>query len=358
MSLVSACFRLQREQFQLDVDVTFPERGITALFGPSGCGKTSLLRCLAGLEKAEGELMLGSEIWQHDELKIFLKPYQRSVAVVFQEARLFSHLDVRSNIAYGQQRCANRKTSEEHLELELGEVIDLLAIEHLLERMPHQLSGGEQQRVAIARALMSAPSLLLMDEPLSALDQKLKQEIMPFLDRLHERLSIPVVYVTHSADEVLHLADHLILMQQGQAVLSGNLDELINSRQLAGLTPVSHNIIPAQLQDYDALKSRARFLCNDQVINLMLDEKSVRQQCRLLVDAADILLSSRPFPGSTCQNQLEATVISQDAEAELIRLQAGELVLNAHSQPGCPLWDELVPGHRAYLLLHRVKVAS
>lgn len=206
---------LKRAGFSLEVKLQLPARGVTALFGPSGCGKTTLLRCIAGLERATGSLIINDEVWQ--DATQFIPTHQRAIGYVFQEASLFPHLSVRGNLQYGMQRIAG------HNKVAIDPIIDLLGLRALLDRKPDGLSGGERQRVAIARALAVDPRLLLMDEPLAALDLKRKQEILPYLDKLQATLEMPVLYVTHSPDEVVRLAHHLVVMEAGQVMASGDL---------------------------------------------------------------------------------------------------------------------------------------
>ncbi|MDR2839392.1 MAG: molybdenum ABC transporter ATP-binding protein [Azonexus sp.] len=216
MTEIAAAFRLARSGFTLDVDLTLPARGVTALFGPSGSGKTTLLRCLAGLEKApQGRLRFKGQIWQDEH--IWLPPHRRPLGYVFQEARLFPHLSVLGNLRYGQKRSPEARPSG------LDQAIELLGIAPLLQRQPETLSGGERQRVAIARALAVGPQVLLMDEPLAALDLQRKREILPYLERLRDELDIPLLYVSHAPDEVARLADHLVVLEAGRAVASGEL---------------------------------------------------------------------------------------------------------------------------------------
>ena len=220
MESIHACFRIEWSRFCLDVDLNLPLRGVTALFGPSGSGKTTLLRCIAGLERAShGRLTVGGEIWQDGHH--WVPTHKRPLGYVFQEASLFSHLTVLGNLHYGLRRISTAaRVSIEH-------AIELLGISHLLDRKPDWLSGGERQRVAIARALAVNPRLLLMDEPLAALDLKRKQEILPYLDRLHDELKIPVLYVSHAPDEVARLADHLVVMETGRVLIDGPLAETL-----------------------------------------------------------------------------------------------------------------------------------
>ncbi len=206
-----ARLKVQYSGFSLDVDLALPGRGITALFGQSGSGKTTILRCIAGLEKArDAFISVNGEVWQDDAKDFFVPTHKRSLGYVFQEASLFPHLSVRSNLDYGRKRAGKKDDKVfEH-------TITLLGIGHLLDRLPEKLSGGESQRVAIARALLTEPKLLLMDEPLSALDARRKEEILPYIERIQSTLSIPILYVSHQPDEVMRLADHLVLLAEGR----------------------------------------------------------------------------------------------------------------------------------------------
>lgn len=220
--MIEARLRLVRRGFTLDVDLALPARGVTALFGPSGCGKTSVLRALAGLERAAGRVALGGEVWQDDTSGRFVPTHRRAIGYVIQDAALFPHLDVQRNLVYGLRRIDSGRQR-----VALDQVVGLLGIGHLLGRRTDTLSGGERQRVAIARALATSPALLLMDEPLAALDAGRKAELLPFLDRLHEELGIPVVFVSHAIDEVARLADHLVLMDAGRVLAAGPLAEML-----------------------------------------------------------------------------------------------------------------------------------
>ncbi|MBE9397524.1 molybdenum ABC transporter ATP-binding protein [Pontibacterium sp. N1Y112] len=220
-----ACFKTELEAFSLDVNLWLPAKGVTALFGHSGSGKTTLLRCIAGLHQAKGDLKINGECWQ--SAGFFLPVHKRPLAYVFQEASLFPHLSVRRNLEYGY-----RRVPEGERQVTFEQAVAWLGLGEMLTRMPDKLSGGERQRVAIARALLTSPRLLLMDEPLSALDHNSKQEIMPYLERLHEVLSIPVLYVTHSPEEVARLADHLVVLDAGRVVASGELSETLASLDL------------------------------------------------------------------------------------------------------------------------------
>lgn len=219
MSGIKARFHLDLGKFVLSADLQLPGRGVVAIFGPSGSGKTSLLRCLAGLRRAaQGRLIVNGQCWQDEDRHFFLPAHRRALGYVFQDANLFPHLNVRANLEFGLRRipAAQRRIAWD-------QSIELLGIGHLLARSPAGLSGGERQRVGIARALLSSPQLLLLDEPLASLDAARKKEILPYLERLHDELSIPVFYVSHAPDEVARLADHIVVMEEGRVLASGPL---------------------------------------------------------------------------------------------------------------------------------------
>ncbi|MEO8376686.1 MAG: ATP-binding cassette domain-containing protein, partial [Candidatus Sumerlaeota bacterium] len=189
-----------------------PAQGVTGLFGPSGCGKTTLLRCIAGLERFSGFVKFDGEDWQRPAHDIQQHAHERGVGMVFQHAALFSHLSVEQNILYGTLRRAERAA------MSRDEVVELTGIAHLLECSPKTLSGGERQRVALARAILSAPRLLLLDEPLASLDLDSRTMILPLLERLKGELKVPMIYVSHSAEEITKLSDHIMMMKNGSIV--------------------------------------------------------------------------------------------------------------------------------------------
>jgi molybdate transport system ATP-binding protein len=247
--------------FRIRAEIKAPARGITALFGPSGCGKTSILRLLAGLERMEGAIIkVNGQVWQDEN--IFLPPHQRAAGYVFQEPSLFPHLSVRGNLEYGRKRLGRRRggggsrTVPERAEMELEEVAELLGLGDLLERKTNALSGGQKQRVAIGRVLMSAPQILLLDEPLAALDRQARNEILPYLKRLHENLRLPAIHVSHDLAEVEFLADHMILMRgdgtAGSISASGPLTELLARPGLPlSRLPEAASIIEGEVAGFD-----------------------------------------------------------------------------------------------------------
>ncbi|MGE8360706.1 molybdenum ABC transporter ATP-binding protein [Pseudomonas sp.] len=323
--LIRARFKVARPDFTLDVDLTLPGRGVTALFGHSGSGKTSCLRCFAGLDRpAEGLLQVNGEQWQDSAHGHFLPAHQRPVGYVFQEANLFPHLSVRRNLEYGLKRipAANR-----HIELE--QAVTLLGIDHLLQRMPANLSGGERQRVAIARALLTSPRLLLMDEPLASLDLKRKQEVLPYLERLHEELDIPVLYVSHAPDEVARLADHLVLLEDGQVRASGPLKETLLRADLPfAFEDDAEAVIDGQVSGFDADYHLLQLTLAGSPAQVRLPHGSLPlgQMVRVKIKARDVSLSVQRAEGSSLLNLLPVEVDSwRHMEAQsLLTLRVGE----------------------------------
>ncbi len=351
--MIEARLRLLREGFALDVDLALPSRGVSALFGPSGCGKTTVLRALAGLAPAAGRVALDGRVWQDDATRRFVPTHRRELGYVIQEAALFPHLDVRRNLDYGRRRIAPLR---QHVALE--QAIELLGIGDLMARRPDTLSGGERQRVAIARALATSPALLLMDEPLAALDAARKAELLPYLKRLHRDLSIPVVYVSHALDEVAQLADHLVLMAQGRVVASGALAEVLSRLDLPTARGEEAGVVlDATVAERDAAWQLARLQLPGGAGSLWTRDGGLPlgSDVRVRVLARDVSLAVAVQPGSSIGNQLPATVeaLADDEHPALalVRVRIGALPLvarltrrSAHAlalQPGQPVWAQV-----------------
>ncbi len=241
---LSFAYTLARGEFRLELEADLPMRGITGIFGESGAGKTSLLRCVAGLERPEtGRLAVAGEVWEDSASGTCLPVHRRRVGYVFQEPRLFPHIDVRRNLDYGRRRADGERVDFDH-------AVGLLGIGGLLDRMPDALSGGEAQRVAIARALLRAPRLLLMDEPLASLDERRRQALLPYFDRLHAELDIPVLYVSHSLDEVCRLCDTLVVLGGGAIRASGPIETVLGDIDNPALD-AGVSILHGSVTDYD-----------------------------------------------------------------------------------------------------------
>ncbi len=343
--------------FRLEVDLKLPGRGVSALFGPSGCGKTTLLRCLAGLEPAaHGRLVIDGQTW-HDDVEQW-PPHRRAVGLVFQEASLFEHLDVRGNIAFGWRRvpAADRRIS-------VQQAAEWLDLGPLLGRRVTGLSGGERQRVAIARALAASPRLLLLDEPLAALDAARKAEILPCLERLHRELALPIVLVSHAADEVARLADHLVLMRDGRVQAEGPATELFARPDLP--LPQGEDVgvlLHACIAEVDAHWHLARLQGCDPTPGPTLWTRDpglpVGHEVRLRVLARDVSVATEAPRASSVQNQLPAVIdaIADDTHPGLVlvRLRVGAAPLLARLTRRAVHALELAPGNAVWALVKSV----
>ncbi|UTW06110.1 molybdenum ABC transporter ATP-binding protein [Pseudomonas benzenivorans] len=325
--LIEARFRIEHPDFALDLDLRLPGRGITALFGPSGSGKTSCLRCFAGLEQPrEGYLRVNGELWQDSARGHFLAPHRRALGYVFQDANLFPHLSVRGNLEFGLKRipAAQRR-------VQLEQAAELLGIAALLQRMPERLSGGERQRVGIARALLTSPRLLLMDEPLASLDHKRKQEVLPYLERLHQELEIPILYVSHAPDEVARLADHLVVLEQGRVLASGPLKETLLRHDLPFiLEDDAEAVVEGRVSDYDPAYQllSIRLGGGDARLQLTHGPLPTGKAVRIKVKARDVSLSLHRAEGTSLLNLLPARVehwlALEDQGQMLVNLRVGD----------------------------------
>jgi molybdate transport system ATP-binding protein len=347
---IQARFQHSYTGFTLDVNLELPGKGVTALFGPSGCGKTTLLRCMAGLTRAsQGQLTVQGAVWQ--DTNHFMPTHQRALGYVFQEANLFAHLNVQRNLLYGQARVPSTERR-----VELASVVHLLGIAHLLERLPQGLSGGERQRVAIARALLTSPRLLLMDEPLAALDLARKKEFLPYLERLHDELDIPVLYVSHAPDEVARLADHIVVMEAGRAVAVGPLTETLARLDLPiHLGEDAGVVLHAVVVERDAAWHLARVEFPGGSLWVRDAGHALGQAVRVRILARDVSIALAPVSGVSIQNCLSATVeqMADDYHPalSLLRLRMGESPLLARLtrrsaaglklEPGKPVWVQI-----------------
>lgn len=352
---IHARFRLDRGNFSLDIDLVLPGRGVTALFGHSGSGKTTCLRAMAGLERTPGGLFtLGDEVWQDESRGVFVPTHQRSLGYVFQEASLFAHLSVRRNMEFGQKREQQHAVPAEQ-RFDLTSVAELLGIGSLLERMPASLSGGERQRVAIARALLAAPRLLLLDEPLAALDLKRKQEILPYLERLHDELSIPVIYVSHAPDEVARLADHLVLLDAGRVVASGPLSETLARADLPPAFADDAGVVLDTTLFGPEADNLSQLDFADGCIHVGRRPEATGSRLRCRIHARDVSLALERPHASSILNILPATVtavVATDTPGHvLVQMRVGATPLLARITersrrelgiaPGLAVWAQI-----------------
>ena len=347
---IRARFEVAYSGFALDVDLELPGRGVTALFGPSGCGKTTLLRSVAGLVHApRGRLVVNGETWQDGER--FVPTHRRPLGYVFQEASLFEHLSVRGNLEYGMKRARLSAMAAG-----FDHAVATLGLGELLERRPAGLSGGERQRVAIARALLTQPRLLLMDEPLAALDVARKAEILPYLERLREELEIPVLYVSHAPEEVARLADHIVALEAGRAVAVGPLAETLARLDLPiRLGEDAGVVLEARVAERDAQWQLARVEFAGGSLWVRDAGHAVGHAGRVRILARDVSVARHAVADTSILNTLPAVVAEMAPDAHpaltLVRLAVGPSAIVARLtrrsaaalelRPGLEVWAQI-----------------
>ncbi len=365
---IEARLHLLRPGFTLDVDLHLPGRGVTALFGPSGCGKTTCLRGIAGLTRNRpnpglvrarpGRVVVNGEVWQDDAAHLWRGTHERALGYVFQEASLFDHLNVRGNITYGLQR-----TPPARRQVALEQAVELLGIGQLMERKPQALSGGERQRVAIARALATSPRLLLMDEPLAALDAQRKAEVLPYLEKLHRALDIPVLYVSHAIDEVARLAGHMVLMREGRVLTQGPTGELITRLDL----PLAHGdtaatVIEGTVQQHDAHDHITTVgFSGGQLLLVSPTARAPGEALRLRVQARDVSLALAAPNDSSILNILPATVVAlaEDSPGQyMVALDTGATRLLARVTQRSAQALALAPGRAVFAQVKGVAIVN
>lgn len=352
MTRITARFRVERNGFNLDIKLNLPGQGVSALFGPSGSGKTTCLRAMAGLEKLpDSYFAIGDDVWQDSEKGIFVPPHQREIGYVFQEASLFAHLNVRDNLNFGRRRLPANKRK-----VKFKNICNILGLTPLLDRPPASLSGGERQRVAIARALLTSPQLLLMDEPLSALDHALKQEVLPYLERLQQELSIPIIYVSHSPDEVARLADYIAIIKQGALVKSGALAEVMLDAD-AGMSFYDGR---SSMLYAEVVQHKEDHLTELAIDSLKLSvpqiNSPVKSKLRCRINAKDVSLCLSPPQDSSISNILAGTITGiENSETPgeriiTVKISAAQYLLATITyastkrlklHQGCPVWAQI-----------------
>ncbi len=322
---LEARLTLSRGGFTLDVDLSLPGRGLVGVFGPSGAGKTTLLRCLAGLERAPGGVVrVGDTTWQDERAGLFVPPHRRGAGYVFQEADLFPHLPVEGNLRYALRRARSGGVAWD-------EAVAWLGVEPLLGRDPAGLSGGERQRVAVARALLAGPRVLLMDEPLAALDEPGRQDILPWLEALPARLDIPVVYVSHTLREVARLADRLVWLVEGRVAASGAPPEVLARVDFARWRgDAASVVVGARVAEHDDAYDLTRVASPWGPLWVRRHPGGSGAPLRVEVRAGDVVLGLGVHSDTSVLNQLPVRV------AELVDLGRGEVLarLSPRDAPG------------------------
>ena len=304
--------RIPLATFELNIDVTFDAR-VTAIFGPSGSGKTTLLDAIAGLRAiADGEIEIDGRVLFSSARGINLPPQQRGVGYVPQEGALFPHLSVRKNIIFGAERVMRAGGSRD---IKLDYVLDILEIRSLLNRPVTKLSGGEAQRVAVARAILSRPRLLLLDEPLAALDIGLKERILPYLVRVRDEFKIPMIYVTHNLTEVLSLADWVLMIQQGKLVAQGIPREAFRSAHALFQLPEDRfeNVFTVSFMDSNraAGTTRVRLAPGTELL-IPYSERPANPNFQIRISADDIIVATQNPEGISAGNVVPGTIRTID----------------------------------------------
>ncbi|RPE03883.1 molybdenum ABC transporter ATP-binding protein ModC [Candidatus Pantoea deserta] len=316
-------------EHQLDIDAQIPAKGITAVFGVSGAGKTSLINAISGLTQPQrGTIALNDRLLLDVEKGISLPPEKRRVGYVFQDARLFPHYRVRGNLLYGLSPA---------MKGQFDALVSLLGLETLLDRFPLSLSGGEKQRVAIGRALLSAPDILLMDEPLASLDLPRKRELMPYLQKLAKQIDVPVLYVTHSLDEILQLAENVLVLDRGSVKAFGPLEKVWSSSAMRPWLPVSEltSVLRVQVLEHHPDYPMSALALGDQHIWVNRVNFPVKTSLRIRIASADVSLALQPPQHSSIRNILPAQVMEllEVGDQTEVRLRIGSSELWARISP-------------------------
>ncbi|WP_192457183.1 molybdenum ABC transporter ATP-binding protein ModC [Musicola keenii] len=316
-------FTQQLGDLSLCVKTTLPSSGITAVFGVSGAGKTSLINAIVGLTKPDqGRIQLNERVLSDSDMRVFLPPEQRRIGYVFQDARLFPHYRVQGNLRYGMA---------EKMAAQFDDIVQLLGIDPLLRRYPMTLSGGEKQRVAIGRALLTAPELLLMDEPLASLDLPRKRELMPYLERLSKEVNTPILYVSHSLEEVLRLADRVVVLDKGQIKAQGPLEEVWASTALRAWLPQGEqsSVLKVTVLEHHPNYAMTALSLGEQHLWVGRLDAPKGETLRIRVNAADVSLVMQRPPVSSIRNILAAKVLEciEVGDQVEVKLAIGEQAL-------------------------------
>ncbi len=345
---ISGHLQVQFSGFSLQVDLDFPGSGITVVLGASGAGKTTLLRCIAGLEKnVRGFLRVKHDVWLDDTNGILKPPHSRSLGYVFQDARLFTHLNVQGNLKY-----AVKRSSKSLGDTTFETIIEACGIVSLLKRSSLDLSGGEKQRVALARALLTAPDILLMDEPLASLDLESRQDLLSSMEKLQNQWKVPMIYVTHSINEAARLADHLLFMSQGKTMAQGSPSELLSSQELMQLNSGGPGVfIRCKVLAQDRANGLTQVEAYGQALTLPLQTTFLNQEVRLHIAARDVSLALDPPNRTSILNVIPVSITRMTEHSPgqvLVQLESHDMQLlslvttlstrQLHLEAGMPLY--------------------
>lgn len=352
--MLSVQLHKRRGDFGLNLQIESSEGGVIALFGPSGCGKSTAIHLIAGLlTPDQGRIQVEEQVLFETAQGINVSAERRRIGYVFQDARLFPHLNVLGNLRYGLKRATAA------MQIDFDTVIELLGIGALLSRRPQQLSGGEKQRVAIGRALLSQPRLLLLDEPLASLDAARREEVLPYLERLRDFLRIPMIYVSHQFEEVLRLANHVVLMNQGSCLAQGTMSAISLHpalRTLIGPEAIGA-VIDGQVTARDAQTGLAQVSVGSGCLNIESQSLQVGQVVRLQLLARDLILALNRPEGLSVRNALPVilTGLTPDgAHAVLVELGIGDETLVARVTTSAAQELQLHIGQSLWVLIKAV----
>jgi molybdate transport system ATP-binding protein len=355
--MLDIAFRHRFGVTALDIAFTTPIPGTTVLFGPSGAGKSSVVSVISGLLRPdEGRVAVGGDVLSDTKRSIWLPPERRRLGVVFQDARLFPHLSVAGNLRYGLRRAPSVGVAR----IGFDDVVELLGLAKLLARPPHTLSGGERQRVGIGRALLAQPRLLLMDEPLASLDGARKAEILPYLGRLKASLTLPIVYVTHSLDEVGRLADTLVLIEAGRVIAAGPLAEIATRADLPlAARDDAASVLSVVVEGHDAARRLTILRAGETRLLVPLLAASAGDGLRVRVPARDVMLATAAPTAISVQNALAGrvrAVVAASAEATLVEVAIGAAALLARVTPDAVERLGLAPGAPVIALVKSMSI--
>jgi molybdate transport system ATP-binding protein len=340
----------RRPGFTLEAAFAAPYPGVIAVFGRSGSGKTTLLNLIAGLESPDsGHIRLNDDTLTDTASAIQVAPERRRIGYVFQEPRLFPHLSVTGNLRYGEARARDAARIAG-----FAEVVALLGLEKLLDRQPSRLSGGERQRVALGRALLSQPRLLLLDEPLAALDVTRREEVLPYLEALRDRLAIPMIYVSHQFEEVLRLATYLVVLEGGRVCTHGSVGEVSLRAEFHAVAgpDLTGAVLEGIVTAVDAANGSADLRVGAGTLRVSLKGTAPGARVRLQVLARDVILAIQPVAGLSVRNALPGTVrsVTLDAEGALVTVDVGGVAVLARITPEALRALDLKPGDAAWAL--------
>jgi molybdate transport system ATP-binding protein len=347
----------QRPEFTLDAKIEVPTPGTIALFGRSGCGKTTLVSVIAGLLRADRALVdIDGIVLEDTRGGVRIPVEHRRIGYVFQDSRLFPHLDVTGNLRYGAQRAP---TSTKIVEFE--QVVELLGLGALLKRRAFQLSGGERQRVALGRALLSQPRLMLLDEPLAALDTPRREEVLPYLERLRDEFAIPMVYVSHRFDEVLRLASHVVVMEQGRVAVQGSIDVVSRHSALRGIVgeDAVGAVLSGSIASSDPSTGLTAVSVGNAVLHVNLRGAALGAQVRVHLLARDIMLATQPVEGLSVRNRMQGTIVrvaAEDQDADIVDVDIGGQFVLARVTRAASSALALRPGMSIWVLVKAVSI--